>query len=184
MSTISTHAPGGMCERYKFTKYSPGVVMDEESISRIICSPIHVNPKTGKLKSAAFSYFENRGCSVQRESVAQDSEISEVVGDLLNSNDSLRWCGVATAKTQDLRSMQFSSKRGRAIAVYDSAELKNPAHAEFCLISQSNLEDGDMNELRRLVMLSFGNGLLVHPNAYRGGAVKSNLSNGLRAQCL
>jgi hypothetical protein len=166
---INVQAPDCACEKISMSKFSPGVIENSEELSRFVFSPVHVNKK-GKVKPSLFSHVNNRGCSIQRNSIAKDDEIVEFLKNFLSSDNRFGWLGVLTGDCGKVR--KIDNNNNQLICVYDSAEETNPAHGEMC---QSNyiIEDADRLELRAELWKVFGE--LVSPEDYRGGAVLKDI---------
>jgi len=178
---INAEAPGCACEAHRMSKYSPRVVGDGERLARFVFSPIHVNTRKNRLKPSLFSHAENRGCSVQRDSLADYREIGTFVADFLAANTNCCWYAVVVAKCDDVRRIQISDSRKRTICVYDTAERTNPTHAEMGLTPFA-LDDGDSNEMRRHLMTAFNTGSPFSPQAYRNGESWQTLAPEMRAR--
>jgi hypothetical protein len=160
------------------SEHSPNPVAGKESIARFVFSPLHIT-KNGKIKPSLFSHVDDQGCSVQRESIATDPEVSAFVRGFLEAASNREWLGVAFAFCRDIRLMPAPDRdKKRAVCLYDTAEPANPAHAEIC--RARHFEDADPLELRRELLRLFGDGQIVDRKAYRAGGVWNALSQGLR----
>lgn len=168
VGSFNACAPGCACEAHPMSPHSPGVVRDEELVSRFIFSPMHVT-KSGAIKPSLFSHAERQGCSVQRER-AENQEVISFVHDFLQVSADHKWLGVVSARSGDLRALRIDGVPERPICVYDTAEPNNPAHAEACW-SGVALEEGDAGELRKLLLDAFATGTPTAPAAYRNGEV-------------
>lgn len=171
VGAINSCAPMCACEKVKASPHSCGPVTDDEIITRFIFSPMHF--RNGKVLPSLFSHAEKKGCSIQRE-LAQNEEISAFVGDFLRTVNHSEWLGVVSAPAGDIRRMRVDGVVGRAICVYDTAEPHNPAHGEMCW-SGAAMEEGDAQELRKMLMDAFRASSPTKPSAYRNGAI-SDLS--------
>jgi hypothetical protein len=149
------------------------VVQADEMLSRFVFSPMHIHRKTGAIMPNLFSHAERQGCSVQRERASND-ELKTFVRDFLRAGADRKWLGVVSARSRDLRALRLSGAAGQAICIYDTAEAKNPAHAEVCW-SGAVLEDGEGPELRKLLLDAFSAGLPTGPLSYRNGHVQRAL---------
>lgn len=176
---INASAPDCMCERHRMSKYSAGVVNEGELLSRFVFSPIHYNKKTGRLKPSLFSYAADRGCSIQRESLATPDEIVKFVTEFLQRQGTYVWYGVVVGDCENVRGIRLNGMPNRTVCVYDTAERSNPAHAEICL-THFALEDGDANEMRRHLMTAFNTQNLISPGTYQSGRVWARLPSNLR----
>ena len=153
------------CEAYIMSQYSPGPVSKSEVISRFVFSPIHTHKKSGDILPSVFSHAFTKGCSIQRETKASDDEITQFVGDFLAVDQKFSWNGVLVANCGDLRSINIDSNKERAFCVYDTADKKNPAHAEFGQSQQ--ISEADMVELRHDMFMVFSQGKKILPKDYR-----------------
>lgn len=161
--------PSCICERFLTSLHSPGRVTDEEELSRFVFSPIHVGKK-GNIKPAIFSHVFNAGCSIQRESIATESELVTFVKGFLAGDSSRSWHGVLVGDSKSLRDYLMENSDQRAFCIYDTAEKDNPAHGE---IHQAlyEISDADQIELRAKLFEVFNGGVPVSPTAYRRGTV-------------
>ena len=62
--------------------HSPGVVDTSEVLARFVFSPIQIDRK-GKVKPNSFSHVHSKGCSIQRDSAVNDTEILALVENIL-----------------------------------------------------------------------------------------------------
>ena len=149
--------------------HSKGVVGDDETLARFVFSPLHVR-KNGAIKPSLFSHVMNQGCSIQRESLASDRELSTFLENFL-SNPEQTWHGVVVAPCRDVRSIKLSDcPTKRTFCVYDTSERENPAHAEI-FQSLVGVDNGDQNELRAHLLNAFNGGTSIYPTTYRNGSL-------------
>jgi hypothetical protein len=166
---INAVAPNCACEAHPMSRYSPGRVKNQEEIARFLFHPEQIGKK-GKLKSNVFSRVISHGMSVQRETRATDDELADFVRGYLSRKSERKWHGVLVAGAARLREIKLQGIDGRAVCLYDTAERTNPSHAEIC--SGQTIEDnGDANELRRLLHLEFDADHPIDPDEYRGGVL-------------
>ena len=177
---INAAASDCACEKYRMSTHSPGVVKDSEIFARFVFSPIQVDKK-GNVKPNSFSHVHSRGCSVQREYVAQGCEILDLVNLVLNGKNDRAWKGVVFGKCHDIRSIVTGAGNLRAVCVYDTANSENPAHAEL-FQTQYVIDEADAVELRYNLFFAFGNGAISTPVQYRSGTVWNNLLLPLQAR--
>jgi len=151
------------------SRYSPRPVTGDERIVRFVFAPIHIG-KSG-LKPSLFSHAENKGCSVQRASIATDDELVRFVRTFLEQNVKCIWYGVVSALCSDIRAISAPTEkpRDRAVCVYDTAEAQNRAHAEIC--QARNFTEADPIEVRRELLRLFGDGVIIDRQTYRAGGV-------------
>ncbi len=170
---IASAAPNCECEKYMMSKYSSGVVKNTEEITIFVFNPMQQIDRQGNVKPNIFSHIHSKGRSVQRESIASDSEILEFASDFLLAKSDRAWKGVITATADNLRSISIDGSEKRALCIYDMSEKRNPAHAE---IGRSYiLNEEDKVELRHKLLSAFGNGKAVIPENYRQGSLLNAL---------
>lgn len=179
VAAINTAAPKCGCEKHRMTKHSPHVVQSDERLTRFVFSPLHLNTKRNSIKPNLFSHIASRGCSIQRDSIATTSEITTFVSDFLNQEMKPTWFGVVSTGCATVKGFLTDDKR-RLLCVYDTAEPSNPAHAEMG--RGSDFEEGDEQELRKLLWDAFQCSAPVRPQHYRDGAVWNALSPELQAR--
>lgn len=158
--------------------YSPGPVEPEEVVARFAFAPLFFDKK-GKLKPNIFQHVFSAGCSIQRDSVASDSELTTFVNTFLSSGEKFSWRGVVTTDCATLRNLKISESSLRSLCVYDTGEPGNPAHGEMC---QSQHLDVVAHgpELRNLLFEAFNADNVMTPEDYREGKVWSGISEDLR----
>ncbi|MBI3774595.1 MAG: hypothetical protein HY273_03420 [Gammaproteobacteria bacterium] len=154
---------------------------DAETLARFIFSPIHINKKTGAVKPSIFSHVHSKGCSIQRDSVARTDEIVTFVKNFLSARDDFTWIGVLSSQCQNVRGIKAGETSDRAVCVFDTANLENPAHGEL-FQTHYVIEESDKLELRRKLFAAFGNEVVIHPSQYRNGAAWAQLPQQLQAR--
>lgn len=170
VNQIITAAPDCCCESCKMSKFSKSPIDGEECVARFVFSPMHINTKTGQIKPSIISHVFNRGCSIQRDTIAPDDEINRFISKFLSQEPSKRtWNKVLVGKCSDLRNILIDSKR--ALCLYDTAEKDNPAHGEICLSRE--ISEADQLELRYEIMKTFSE---ISPNSYRNGRIHNHLT--------
>jgi hypothetical protein len=167
-------APNCCCELQTTSPHSPGTITNEEQLTRFTFSPIHVNTKNGKVKPSAFSHVSSMGCSVQREAIASSNELSAWIQAYLAKNTQHQWMGTLTCSSNTVREISLNNSTNRMIAVYDTAEPKNQAHAEI-FQTEYVIDEADSLELRAELLKKFSNGQLTKPGAYRNGILALSL---------
>lgn len=171
---LAKHAPDCCCEPHKASKYSPRPVDSNELLTRFAISPRHKANANGAVKPSIFSQVTTNGCSVQRESIADDDEIVSFVKRSVNT-DELGWLGVLEGRCDQLRRINLMRQPGhQSVCVYDTGERLNPSHAEL-FHSRESLAPEDVVELRGQLMAIFNDGKLVAPSQYRNGKVLARL---------
>lgn len=174
VSVFSNACPDCICEQYRTSCFSPGIVQDSEQLTRFVFSPIHLNGKGTKIKPSVFSHIFTKGCSIQRETIVSNSELVQFVASYLNANPTHSWYGTLTASCEALRGIQLNGRAKRVLCVYDMAEEHNPAHGEIHQ-SQYVIEEADRPELRAEIFKLFNEGVHTQPKDYRGGLVLSGI---------
>jgi len=173
VAKINEAAPDCACEKYRMSAHSPGVVENSELLARFVFSPLHFHKKNGKLMPNVFSHVHNKGCSIQRDSIAKHNEIVGFIKNLLLSQEEFAWKGLLLAECKTIRGIFTNNSTKRAVCVYDTAERENPAHAEIC--QTHYIEEDDEAELRHDLFVAFGNREIISPEEYRGGVVLNDL---------
>lgn len=93
VTEINTIAPDCACEEFRMSKYSPHPVVESETLVRLVFLPEHISKKSGHLKPSFFSHVHTKGCSIQRDSVAETDEIVTLVKNFLAVRDNRSWLG-------------------------------------------------------------------------------------------
>lgn len=162
------------------SSHSPSVIENSEVFSRFLFSPIQIDKK-GKFKPSSFSHVHTRGCSIQRDSIANNDELLAVINYVLQLGDDRAWKGVIFGDCNEIRNIMDDSATHRLVCTYDTANPDNPAHAEL-FQSQYIIDEADALELRHNLFVAFGNGNIVSPSKYRSGSVWANLSPQFQAR--
>lgn len=163
------------------SKHSPSIVANQEILARFVFSPMHVHKKTGDVMPSIFSHVHTVGCSIQRDSVATTGEIVSFVKSFLTMKDDRVWIGVLSSQCQNARGIRAGESDHRAVCVFDTAELENPAHGELCQ-THYIIEEADKVELRRNLFAVFNNGVPIQPSRYRNSVVWDQLPSDLQAR--
>jgi hypothetical protein len=140
-----------------------------------------VSKKNGKVMPSAFSHVATKGCSVQREKIATLAELESWIGAYLKKNSTHTWMGTLACDSKSVRDIQLNDKPHRVLAIYDTAEQQNEAHAEI-FQTEYVIEDSDRLELRADLLKRFNNGILTQPATYRAGALWSKLADSPKNQ--
>lgn len=140
------HSEAVSLEGLSVSEHSPFIVANDESVARQIFSPLHFDDSLNEIKPSAFTDVNNKGLSVNRLCLVEEEDI-HVQGQAKELADNTRldlldveninrrkYLGFTKAKVQDIRNDLEDSKR--VFAVYDSALLSTPSHADICLIKQ------------------------------------------------
>lgn len=147
------------CELESQSQYSPGIVSDEESVARLIFSPLHI--KDGVILSAAFSDVDvdGRGLSVNRldycgEDFLKDAGAKKAAEDRQRTGKGRDYEGYIMASVCPVRCILHEGKR--AFCVKDTALPENISHADIEKDSAySNLTPSERRRLRRKLQQQF-----------------------------
>ncbi len=137
--------------------------------------------KKGNVKPNGFSHVHSKGCSIQRNLVANNDELLAFVKQFLSKKDDRAWKGVLYGHCGNIRNISADDSGQREVCVYDTANLGNPAHGEL-FQTQYVIDEADRVELRGKLFIAFGDGKIISPLQYRGGAVWSSLPHFLQAR--
>lgn len=137
--------------------------------------------RNGKPKPSLFSHVATRGCSVQRADQATADEMAGFVTNFLTAQSNGAWLGVVSAQCGRVRKLVIEEKQGKLFCVYDTAEAQNPSHAEIFQTKYA-VDEGNENEIRRILMDLFHSERPVDPSTYESGAIWKRLSEEHRAR--
>lgn len=151
---------------------SPYPIYDDERITRFVFIENHLRRDKKSVKPNFFSHADSKGCSIQRESIAEDAELVTFVKKYKEKNPKDNWFGVATGRCQEIRGI-LTDQGKRAYCVYDTGYKFNPAHGEIC--KTHHIEETDKAELRRHLMKVFHDGLVIKSDKYRDGKIFSQI---------
>lgn len=135
---IDQSHPRACCEVESVSKYSPGLVREDEYIVRLILTPHHF--QEGKVVPAAFSDVDDKGLSCQRQAdlvvTADTHAFGPLLADAQNESrpdgaraESRKYVGALSAKVADIRSLIYEN-RSRVFGIYDTALPDNTAHID------------------------------------------------------
>lgn len=128
------HALSLLWEQESVSLHSPGIVQDEECLARNIYSPHQYDKETGDLTSLAFDDVFNKGLSVLRLDYANHDAIVQIGQE--KKKETHAYHGYVTAPALLIRRYEMDKKR--AMAIYDTATIENPIHADVCSINASS----------------------------------------------
>lgn len=182
VTTINAEAPDCACEKFRMSKDSSGIIEDAEQLVQFVFLPRHKNyiGKNGRAKPSMFSHINAKGRSIQRQDVAQPTELATWLQTNLTKN-SEAWDGVLLAKSGDLRGIEIGETSRRALCIYDTAEKENPAHGEICR-TEHIIEEADNNEFRANLLKAFGDGEIIDRVIYQQGAIWNSLPHDLQSR--
>lgn len=166
------------------TKYSPGVVSDEEDVARIVLG-FEVDDR--RAKPNALSGSDKGGLSVCRcePALQRPKEVAELIFARVKKarekqNPSPEWAGVVVARAGRLRSLPDGPDK-RTFCIYDTALVNNTGHAEVMQTKHGSTKRMDM--LRDALRQEFSE--LIAPEDFWDGSVlreyKRLLSNDTNA---
>ncbi len=122
------------------SEHSPGPVANDEVIFRQMLQPIHIQDD-GDISPAAFSDVMDKGLSTDRRKfrdvgVSVNEGISRAEAHNAEHPDKPKreFFGLAPFDVSYIRSVTAMNSSERALAVYDSAEEFNAAHADVCMV--------------------------------------------------
>lgn len=110
------------CEATGTSQFGP--VLDHEFLVRIIVSPIHVNPKTGRVTPGAFPSADlmERGLSVLRASHMDEGELTKQGTALCKGKPDRSVLGYMVGATGEIRALRDNADRKAFCAVDDRLE--------------------------------------------------------------
>ncbi len=122
--------PNGDCERHSVSEHSPGEVEHTEILYRLIL-PEHLDGDLSTIDPDAFRAVETLGLSVIRARHVSLADIRERVWAYAERKDvSFSDVSLAMAQCGDVREIELSGAQG--YNVYDTATVRDPAHADVC----------------------------------------------------
>lgn len=128
-------------EQERVSKYSPGIVEDEEIIARQIFSPLHFDTGNGKLLPAAFANVKTNGLSVDRMAYTTDETLHDsgkaMATEANKSRTYREYFALCKAKVSTIRSILGGEIR--IFAVYDTSYENRISHADVCKIATSSI---------------------------------------------
>lgn len=161
---VYSQCPRCACESFPVSRHSPRPVADSEAIARFIFSPMFTT-RQGILMPNFYATVASTGCSSQREDVATNNEINDLVRYFMTKKDDMAWLGFVTASARSVRDLCFD-QGDRAVCLYDTGLPQNPAHCEMHE-SRKWIEETDGLETRNLLYKLFGNGAIIKSEDYR-----------------
>lgn len=107
---------------------------------------------------------------MQRDEKAKVPELVQWLDSYREKNTEHVWLGTLACASQAVRSVVLGDKPNRVLAIYDTAEPTNQAHAEI-FQTEHVIDESDQIELRKELLQRFCNGVLTIPASYRSGAL-------------
>jgi len=120
-------------ETQTVSKFSPGVVGNEETVARQVYTPIHVNAETGEILPTLFSDVKDKGMSVNRLSHASEQQVADMGyakqdRDRANGNDRT-YQGFVQASASAIRALNDGQP---LFCIFDTAREDDVSHADVC----------------------------------------------------
>jgi len=123
-------------EKVSQSPHSPGLVADDEQVSRVLLTPKHV--KNGQVLPVAFQdIYSSRGFSVLRLGENFDESLEKTIEDLEDENN--QYVGYAIAEVSEVRAFYIPKTTYRLLIVIDTATKVKKAHAD--IFSTRNTDD-------------------------------------------
>ena len=126
-------------EQLSASDHSPGVVTSDEALCRLTFNPVHIDIDTKSLKPTAFDDASNKGLSVDRqtyrtieESLAVGRLRAEAHNQSRQGSSSRYLWGYISIVSNLIRTIEYEGEK--ALGIYDTAMLDNPAHADICIL--------------------------------------------------
>lgn len=136
------------------TEYSPGVVLDEERLARLVFTPIHVDEETGEVNAAAFNDVKDKGLSINRLEHITKSGLVQKGYEKAAADKAIgkkrEFLGVIETLCSSVRSIYTANQR--AFCVVDTALIHDSSHADVCQVPTGKQES---RKARRALMREF-----------------------------
>ncbi len=132
------HDEGQECpaELEPVSEYSPGIVLNEEYLARLIFTPIHVDDETGEVNAAAFSDVKDKRLSVNRIQHISRPDLAQKGCTKAETDKAAgkerEFVGVIESACLDIRSIKV--ERNQSFCVVDTALENDTSHADVCQI--------------------------------------------------
>lgn len=129
---IDAQSPDCACEAQSVSPHSPGPVRNDETVWRLILSPVHYDVTAGTVTESAFNDASGRGLSVQRLAVTgnEDDIRQRGYARAALKPDCVFECAIG-AVAGAVRALRGTEDSGR-FCIYDTAEAGDPGHADVC----------------------------------------------------
>ncbi len=122
--------PDCLCEQDSGAPESPGPVLNDEAVVRIIYAQQFWDEVNCVVKPAAFSEVDTCGMSVTRLNHVSDDMLRKQVQDRVEAKPNRTFIKLVRATKADINSIEFENRR--AFCCYDTPNAGNPAHADIC----------------------------------------------------
>jgi hypothetical protein len=155
---VEDQFPNGACEAVAVSEHSPGPVEDDETLTRFIFAPIHVDGG-GVPVSTAFSDAWNSDLSVFREEGASDEELKlaitqvKEIGLAKEPPKPRKLVAVMMAKASQIRAEVVKPTSSKAFRIYDTADAEKPHHASVFVTKDGRTGMSEKQVRRRLFEL-------------------------------
>jgi len=133
---------GEELEKIPLSRFSQRPVGDEELLVRLLLSPFHIDPATGRPHPFAFKDVENKGMSVIRADGESHESLcarglQKAEHSLARSPDSkVTFEGYISVRCERVRQLRDEVKR-RHFHIFDTAKESDHAHADICQADKS-----------------------------------------------
>lgn len=155
VGAFADKCPECECEQHSVSRHSPGPVQHEETIVRMVCSPMHVHKKKPELLPSFFGHAFSYGLSAQRLEKSTDQELAKWVNSFVTGGDDRVWLGYVRASCATIRRISRpEGAESQAFCVLDAALESNRSHIEICA-SHRPIDDADRIEVRAGLMRAF-----------------------------
>lgn len=149
-------------EALSASPHSPGPVLNQEHVLRLVINPFHVDPADGSLKPSLMSDVKDKGGSVQRlahiseeDAIASGHANAEARNAAAPGSQSRSICGTVKLSVQDIRALVVATQ-ARAFGVFDTAKQTNLSHADIFLIVPSNGQEARSARMQLLALADKG----------------------------
>lgn len=156
---VFQHYPDGECEVVSVSESSPGRVLDDETLTRLIIHPIHYDPQQNLVSPMAFQDATTLDLSLFREGHATDDELKLAAGEIAETGKSreipqVRGVSmIMQASAHAIRALTFDKTGKRMCFVYDTAEPTKPSHASVFTPPNARKGSGQREVRRKLLEL-------------------------------
>ena len=125
-------------EGVSVSEHSPGLVRDEETLARLVFTPLFLDEDTGGPTTAALKDAETRGLSVDRLELVGLREVHRrgfeketATNSRKGDVNSVSYAGFVHVPCGAVRGLR-DDEDGRQFLVFDTATPENRAHADIC----------------------------------------------------
>jgi hypothetical protein len=146
--------PNCVNEQSSVSQHSPGVVQNDEELTRMIFSPIHIDKDTGQLTQLAFLDAVDKGLSVNRTLHTSLKELEQkaslIIANAQQRGRARHLVGLAKTKCENIRAIITNDSK-QAFCVYDTATSQDQSHADICQAVVGKSQGNEVREeLRKL----------------------------------